>query len=74
MFAFGAPGLLEVAIVAVFTLLFVWLVCRIVGKTGFHPLLGILILVPVGNIALVLFLAFADWPALRARYEEGPLR
>jgi hypothetical protein len=74
MFAFGAPGFLELATVAVFALLFVWPVCRIVGKTGFHPLFGILILVPIGNLALVLFLAFADWPALRGRNEEGPLR
>ncbi len=71
MLAFiGAPGLNELAIIAVFAVIFVWPICLIVGKTGFHPLLGLLILVPVGNIALVLFLAFADWPALKTQDED----
>lgn len=50
---------------AVFALVFAWPVCRIVGKAGFHPLLGLLVMVPLLNILLVWVLAFADWPALR---------
>lgn len=71
MFAFiGAPGLHELATIAVFAVLFVWPTCRIIGKTGFHPLLGLLVLVPVANIGLLLFLAFADWPALNTQDTE----
>ena len=66
----AAPGLHELATIAVFAVLFVWPTCRIVGKAGFHPLLGLLVLVPVANIGLLLFLAFAEWPALKAQHTE----
>ncbi len=39
-----------------------WQICK---KAGFSPALSLLILVPVANIFLPFFLAFADWPALR---------
>lgn len=38
---------------------------RILGKTGYNPWLAFLILVPFGNLALLLVLAFAEWPVNR---------
>jgi hypothetical protein len=39
-----------------------WKIC---AKAGFSGALGLLILVPVGNLILPLYLAFAKWPALK---------
>ena len=40
-----------------------WKIC---SKAGFPGALGLLMLVPVGNIILMLYLAFAQWPILKA--------
>jgi hypothetical protein len=39
-----------------------WRICK---KAGFHGALSLLMLVPLGNICLLFFLAFAEWPALK---------
>ena len=39
--------------------------CSICRKAGFSWALGLLVLVPVGNLILILYLAFADWPILK---------
>jgi hypothetical protein len=39
-----------------------WQICR---KAGFAPALSLLMLVPVANVILPFFLAFAEWPALK---------
>jgi len=36
--------------------------CRIFSKAGYSWALGLLILVPIANIIMAFFLAFADWP------------
>jgi hypothetical protein len=41
-----------------------WMICK---KAGFAPALALLMLVPVANIILPFYIAFADWPALRQR-------
>ena len=46
------------AIVALFILIW-W---NILKKIGYHPALALLMLVPVANLALLLFLAFSEWP------------
>jgi hypothetical protein len=38
---------------------------KIFGKAGFSPWLSVLMLVPVVQIVLLYFIAFADWPALQ---------
>lgn len=38
---------------------------QIFKKAGFAPALSLLMLVPLVNIIMPFFLAFADWPALR---------
>ena len=41
-----------------------WKIC---SKAGFSGALGLLMLVPVGNLILPLYLAFAEWPALKEK-------
>jgi hypothetical protein len=36
--------------------------CKIFSKAGFSWALGLLILVPIANIIMAFYLAFADWP------------
>ena len=38
---------------------------RILSKTGYHGSLGILMLVPGANVALLMVLAFTRWPIER---------
>jgi hypothetical protein len=49
--------MLVLAIVAVIPL---WRICQ---RTGYPGWLGVLILIPVINLALLYFLAFSEWPA-----------
>ena len=44
---------------------FVYCWMRLVGKTGNSQWLGLLIMIPVVNLALVIWLAFSDWPVHR---------
>ncbi|WP_166268877.1 hypothetical protein [Marinobacter caseinilyticus] len=46
----------------------VWRICRRIGYPGW---MGLLILVPVANLALLYFLAFADWPADKTGARNG---
>lgn len=41
-----------------------WRICQ---RTGYPGLMGLLILIPLVNLALLYFIAFADWPADRER-------
>ncbi len=36
--------------------------CKIFSKAGYSWVLGLLMLVPIANIIMPFFLAFADWP------------
>jgi len=36
--------------------------CKIFSKAGYSWALGLLILLPIVNIIMAFFLAFADWP------------
>jgi len=36
--------------------------CKIFSKAGYCWAFGLLILVPIANIIMAFFLAFADWP------------
>jgi len=72
--AFGMPGGFEVLIILlIYPILFVipvlafWKIC---SKAGFPAPLGLLMLVPVANVVLPLYLAFADWPALGHRASQ----
>ena len=47
-------------VVAVVVVTPVWRICQ---RTGYPGWMGVLILIPVVNLLLLYFLAFADWPA-----------
>lgn len=50
-------------VVAIAIVVPLWRICTRAGYPGW---LGLLILLPVANLLLLYFLAFADWPADKA--------
>ncbi len=44
------------------SVLMTWAYCRICSKAGYSWALGLLMLVPIANFVLPLYLAFSDWP------------
>ena len=58
--AFGVGILLNIFLV-------VWPFCKIFSKAGYHWAMGILMIVPLGNIIMPFVLAFGNWPALKAK-------
>lgn len=57
-----AFGFLVALIVIAITLV---VYCKIAAKMGYSWALGLLMVVPIANIVLLLYLAFADWPIQR---------
>ena len=47
---------------AIFTVVPYWFIFR---RAGFHPVLSLLMMVPVASVIMTFFLAFAEWPSLR---------
>lgn len=54
---------LFVALIA--TVIKILLICKIFSKAGYNWALGLLMLVPIANIIMAFYLAFADWPVLK---------
>lgn len=51
--------------------------CKIFSKAGFSWALGLLMLVPIANIVMFFFLAFAEWPVqreLRSYEQQAQIR
>ena len=46
--------------------------CKIFGKAGYSWALGLLMLVPIANIIMAFFLAFADWPVRKELRRHKP--
>jgi len=44
---------------------------RICRKAGYSPWLGVLAMIPVCNVALLWYLAFAEWPGRQRSDREG---
>ena len=68
--AFWAPGAIEMILI-LFVSAFVWVLpvivfWKICSKAGLPGALGLLMMVPIANIILPLYVAFAEWPALRS--------
>lgn len=63
----GGGHLLWVLIMALIIIVPMWRICTKAGYTGW---LGVLAVVPLANLILLYFLAFADWPALRRSTAE----
>ncbi len=65
----GTIGLAEILIIliiigmtAVLTVIPFWRIC---SKAGFPGVLSLLMLLPIANIILPFYLAFAEWPVLK---------
>jgi hypothetical protein len=61
------PGIgpTEIVLIFVIAAVFVLPFWRIFAKAGFPGALSLLFFVPIVNIFLLFFLAFAEWPALQ---------
>jgi hypothetical protein len=71
------PGMYEwivilfmVPIAIVINVLPFWMICR---KAGFPGPLSLLMLLPIANIVLPFYIAFAEWPALRQGRDDSNL-
>jgi hypothetical protein len=63
---FGAFFIMFIILIALFaTIIQIVAFCKIFSKAGFSWALGLLMLVPIANIVMFFFLAFADWPIQR---------
>jgi hypothetical protein len=56
--------LMGLVLAIVFNVIPFWMICK---KAGFPAPLALLMLVPVANLILPFYIAFASWPALRQR-------
>ncbi len=61
MIAAGFAVLFAVAI----TILALVVYCKITAKAGYHWAWGLLMMVPIANLILLLYFAFAEWPIQR---------
>ncbi len=43
--------------------LIIW--CKLFSKAGYDWATGLLVLVPIANLVVAFYLAFADWPVLK---------
>lgn len=59
----GPPEAVLVITIVFMLLGLVWPAARICKRAGFTPWLGALIVVPLANVVLLWFVAFARWPA-----------
>ena len=73
----GTTELIIILFILPFVLLFsilpviaFWKIC---DKAGFNGALGLLMLVPIANIILPLYVAFAAWPALKQEPKQDPV-
>ena len=58
----GCIGLvIWLAIIILTALIF----CKIFSKAGYHWALGLIMLIPIGNLVMLLVLAFGQWPIHR---------
>ncbi|QDU11062.1 hypothetical protein [Gimesia aquarii] len=59
------PGILEVITIGIILIFLVtpfWMIC---SKAGFPGWISLGILIPIVNVILLYFLAFAEWPVLQ---------
>ena len=58
----GMPELTIILGIFGMGLIVAWPAGRICRRIGFSPWLGLLALIPIGNLALLWFVALSDWP------------
>jgi len=62
MGSIGVPEVVLIFAIVSMGLVLVWPAGRICSRIGFSPWLGILAVVPVVNVLLLWYVAFAPWP------------
>ncbi len=62
-------GVFGCGLMAIFMALFIAVWWKVIAKTGNSGALALLLVVPLANLGLVLFLAFSEWP-LERRVKE----
>ena len=62
-------GIFGCGLIAIFLALFTALWWKFISKTGNSGALALLLLIPIANLILVVFLAFSEWP-LERRVKE----
>jgi hypothetical protein len=70
MLAVIVPGAFELVIIffiMIITVFPFWMIC---AKTGFPGWISLAIFIPILNIALLFFLALAEWPALKNVHQQ----
>jgi hypothetical protein len=59
----GGVGLLFVVAIGVFGVALLWLVPgRIFAQAGYSRWLGLIVAIPVANLIVLVWFAFAEWP------------
>ena len=58
-------GIIEIMVVIIVGVISVVPFWRIFSKAGFPAPMSLLMLLPLVNIVMIFFLAFAEWPALK---------
>ena len=64
----GIGHWLWMLVIAIVVVIPVWRICRRAGYPGW---LGVLMLIPVANLVLLYFIAFADWPIRKTGDHHG---
>ena len=64
MFRLGIPELIVLCVMALSLAVLVYPATLICRRLGFTPWLRVLIIVPLANLLLLLFVALARWPRL----------
>jgi energy-converting hydrogenase Eha subunit B len=74
----GSLGLPELLVLFISVLIMagviLWPATRICAKAGYSPWLGLLAIIPIGNVFLLWFLAFSEWPARRISQSVDSVR
>ena len=58
-------GIVPLIISIIIAIIFAWIWGKIFSKAGFNAWLGILMLIPIANLIMFLYFAFAEWPIHR---------
>jgi hypothetical protein len=66
MASIGMPELIILFTIGLMGLAVVWPAVRICRRAGFSGWLGAIALLPVANVLLMWFLAWAPWPAMKS--------
>jgi hypothetical protein len=66
-------GPFEILVPLVIAITVIWPAWRICAKAGFPGAISLLIVIPVLNLFLLYFLAFAEWPALHPKKAKSTL-